>query len=95
MWSKRKPRVLKPPDTVIGLAIAFPVLMLMEVSLGAVEEQELDSNFAPQLKLDCDFLSQDNFANLRGITCQFQNIPLHLRAVPPSCYVVYKTPAVH
>ena len=95
MWSKRKPRVLKPPDTVIGLAIAFPVLMLMEVSLGAVEEQELDSNFAPQLKLDCDFLSQDNFAHLRGITCQFQNIPLYLRAVPSSCYVVYKTPAVH
>ena len=95
MMSKRKPTVVKPPDSVRGLAGAFPLLTLIEVSLGAVEEQELDSSFVPQLKLDCDFLSKDNFANLRGITCQFQNIPLFLRAVPPSCYVVYKTPAMH
>ncbi len=93
MLSKRKPTVLKPPDSVKGLA--FPVLTLIEVSLGRVVEHEPGSNLAPQLKLDCDFLSQDTFPNLRGITCQFQNIPLFLRAVPPSCYVVYKTPALH
>ena len=58
--SKRKPTVLKPPDSVRGLASAFPVLSLIEVSLGAVEEQNLDSKFLPQLKLDCDFLKQDN-----------------------------------
>jgi len=95
MLSKRKPTVLKPPDSVKGLASAFPVLTLIEVLLGRVVEHEPGSNLAPQLKLDCNFLSQDNFANLCGITCQFQNIPLFLRAVPPSCYVVYKTPALH
>jgi len=47
VMSKRKPTVLKPPDSVRGLASAFPVLTLVEVSLGAVEEHKLDSKFPP------------------------------------------------
>ena len=92
--SLKSPVVWIPPDSVRGLAAAFPLLMCMEVCAGLLGSSR---EFIPRLKLDCAFLSQDDFPKLRGITsiCCIQDAPLQLRAVPPSCYAVYKTSAMH
>ena len=76
-------KILKPPCSVKLLDHCFPALSQLEVHFRTAV------GFST-VGLDCAFMTQEQFPNLRRVTCYCHNTIVQLRSLPASCYSVIK-----